>query len=132
MAKNIEVRDLFNDYTLTAAYVVQNATPWIEIKNVDQVTIDVEYTGASTVEFIVEFANLRGAAFKPLATTPWVRQVAESTTAGVTTLTAQEYTCGEAAFQIAFPVSSQFMRVSAKGTGSINAKVILSSQETNN
>lgn len=151
MAKVLDTRPVFNAVTLTGSYVTQSlathgTADWIDLKNVDQVVLDVAYTmgaaeTANSIQIKVEFAN--PATKTTPATTDWHQMIQETISGGTDTVAFLEYsfTAVSAAatydrFQIPFPVSSKFMRVSVKETGiaanggTVTMKATLSSQES--
>jgi len=116
--------------TLTSAYTGSVSNPF-RIESNYQVVLDVAYTmgtaeTANSVDLIVEFANTISSPIEmsDIATTDWHRQIAESTTTGVTTVTLQSYnfvstqTAGTYdRFEIPVPVAAKYMRISAKENG---------------
>jgi hypothetical protein len=130
MAQKITKTIALNAITLTGSYTGTQISSAIAIKNSSQVMLDVAYTmGAAetsnSIQIKVEFANPAEVVNTgDVASTDWHRQISESTTSGTTTISLQEYTFSAVSaaatydrFQIAIPVCSRFIRVSAKETG---------------
>ncbi len=149
MTFSLDTRPVFTAKELTAAYVVQTAPAYIELAGVSEVALDIGYTMGATetanvIDVRIEYADPTNDSAAPVAT-DWHIATAESTTAGVTTVSLQNYsfTATQAAatydyFHVVVPVVGKYMRVAIKETGkatnfgTTTIKATLKREQSNN
>lgn len=113
MMPNFLVRNIRAAAVLTNSYVA--ATTVDDAYEYNQLVLHCLFTKGSldSLEIKVEFSN---------DDTTYYRETNASTTAGTTTLTVNEYTLASTAnIEIAIPISTRYIKVSAKGTGTVTS-----------
>jgi len=114
---NLFTKSIRDSAVLTTSYVAATVIDQAHVYN--QLTINVDYTKGSltSLEIKVEFST---------DGTTYRQQVVASVGSGTTTLLANEYTYAGASnnFPIDLPISTNFIKISAKGTGTVTNSLL--------